>query len=200
LARVPDDGSIVLEVQPFESVSTPPVVLDALSLFVSHDENGTALSVLRATLPGAIGPRFRVQPVEGARIWSLKVNGRNREVYAEEGGAWVLPLAGGTDSEVELAYVTQGEKLGLHGRLDMVLPKTDLPARRVQVGIGLPGRVQLLSLEGPVSPVPPGEAPGVPDDFAGKPHFFSRSFYGGEGMALAASYKEPVAYKEGDGR
>jgi hypothetical protein len=51
--------------------------------------------------------------------------------------------------------------------------------------------VQLLSLEAPLSAAN-GASWRIPAEFAGKPHFFSRSFYKGEGMKLVVSYKEPA--------
>jgi hypothetical protein len=51
--------------------------------------------------------------------------------------------------------------------------------------------VELLSLDGTVSPAR-GESWKRPAEFIGKPYYFSRSFYKGEGMSLALAYKEPV--------
>ncbi|MBE7558582.1 hypothetical protein HS125_06430 [bacterium] len=103
----------------------------------------------------------------------------------------MIPLDADELSHVELALLAQGDRLGLHGRLETILPETGLAARRLCVGIALPERVQLLSLEGPVSPAP-GATWKLPPDFIGKPYLFSRAFHKGEGMKLAVSYKEPV--------
>jgi hypothetical protein len=132
-------------------------------------------------------------------IWHLKVNGKRTKIYEarenspEETGndKWIIPLVRGETSHVELAFIRKGRKPGLHGRLETVLPETGLPSRRVHVGIALPERLQLLSLEGPVSPAG-GESWQKPAEFIGKPYYFSRSFYKGEGLKMAISYKEPV--------
>jgi hypothetical protein len=71
------------------------------------------------------------------------------------------------------------------------MPETGLPARHVLVGLALPARVEVLSVEGPVNPEP-GATVAPPAEFAGDPHYFSRAFHKGEGMQLAVYYKEPV--------
>ncbi|MFH1708227.1 MAG: hypothetical protein ABIF71_09960 [Planctomycetota bacterium] len=104
-------------------------------------------------------------------------------------GTIALVLAGGmaaAGGAEELAYLNKGAPLGLHGRLEITVPR-----------IGLPARVDLLSLDGPVSPAaaPAGKAPA---EFIGRPHHFARSFYKGEAMQLAVAYKEPVTVKQRD--
>ncbi len=49
----------------------------------------------------------------------------------------------------------------------------------------------MLSFEGPVSPAA-GEGWELPPHFSGTAHYFSRLFYRGEGMELAAAYREPA--------
>ena len=190
-AHVPAGETIKLEVTRFIVVGSPTVVLDSQYFFTSFEENGSVMSVLVMDIPADLGPRIRIRAVPDARVWSLTVNGRGRKVYTSEEDAWMIPLDEGATSHVELALLSTGEKLGLHGRLETVLPETGLAARTVYLGIALPERVQLLSMEGPVSPTL-GETWKTPSDFVGKPYYFSRSFYKGEGMKLAVSYKEPV--------
>ena len=187
----PAGGTIQLDVKRFETVSAPAMVLDAQYFFTSFEENGSVLSVLAMDVPPTAGPRLPLQPVAEAEIWSLAVNGKERKVYADAGGKWIIPLDEGEASHVELSLLRKGEKLGLAGRLETTLPATGLAARMLCVGIALPERVQLLSLEGPVSPAPGAEWK-LPADFIGKPYLFSRAFHKGEGMTLAVSYKEPV--------
>ncbi len=182
---------IGLQITRFQPIPTPPIVLDEISFFTAFEETGHTLSILSMTVPPEAGPRMTLAAVPDAQIWSLKVNGKKGTVYGGREDQWIVPLIKGETSHVELAFIRHGEKMGLRGRLETVLPRTDLPARRARVGIALPPRVELLALEGPVSPE--GQAPKeVPAGFIGKPHYFSRAFYKGGGMEMAVFYKEPV--------
>jgi hypothetical protein len=189
--HIPSMGPIRLDVERFKAVSTPPIVLDSQYFFTSFEENGNVLSIIELTVPAGVGPRLKLNAVPGSEIWSLSVNDRKRKVYTNDDGKWIIPLADGEASKVQLALLRKEKKLGLHGRLEVVLPETGLPSRSVRVGIALPERVQLLSFEGPLNPAK-GESWKRPSEFIGKPHFFSGSFYKGQGMKMAVSYKEPV--------
>ena len=197
--HIPPEKTLSLHIKRFQTVSTPPIVLDSQDFFTSFDDNGTMLSVLVMDIPPELGPRMKLKPLPGAEIWSLKVNGRSKTVYSGNEHEWIIPLAEGEVSHVELAFLRRGENLGLRGRLETALPETGLPSRRVRVGVALPERVQLLSVEGPLSPES-GEAWKLPKEFIGKLHFFSRSFYKGDGMTIAVSYKEPLKKIEGGAR
>jgi hypothetical protein len=190
LHSVPSEP-VTVTVRRFEAVATPATVLEGLYFFTSFEENGNVLSVLAMELPAEMGPRLRLRAIPGAEIWSLTVNGAARKVYSGEQGAWVIPLQGNEPSKVQLAFLRKGTKLSLQGRLETTVPETGLPARHVRVGIALPERVDLLSVEGPVAP-DPGQAWTVPADFCGKRYLFSRAFHQGEEMPLAIAYKEPV--------
>lgn len=188
----PANGTpIHLTFRRFESVAAPSMVLDAIAFYTTFDENGSALSVLAMDVPATAGARLALHAIPGVEIWSLKVNGKSRQVYSDNAETWIIPLAGSESSRVELALLGKSEKLGLHGRLETTIPETGIPAKHLHVGIALPARVQLLSVEGPVSPAPSSKLR-VPSEFIGTPYFFSRAFYKGEGMTLAVSYKEPV--------
>ena len=189
--HVAPSETLTLTIERFNAVSTPALVLDSQYFFTSFEESGNVLSVLALEIPPEMGPRLELKSIPDTEIWSLTVNGRKRKVYTNDDNTWIIPLEGGETSYLELALLRKGKKLGLHGRLDVILPETGLPSRTVRMGIALPERVQLLSLEGPVSPAS-GEPWKTPVEFVGKPHFFSRSFYKGQGMKLAISYKEPV--------
>jgi hypothetical protein len=189
--RIPAGETIQLEIKRYQPVGAPPIVLDSQYYYTSFEENGSVLSVMVMDIPPEAGPRILLKPVPGAQIWSLKVNNKERKVYAGDGQDWIVPLDEGVPSHVELAILRQGEKLGLQGRIETTVPETGLAARKLCVGIALPARVDLLSLEGPVSPAPEGW-PHPPADFVGKPYFFSRAFHKGEAMNLAVFYKEPV--------
>ena len=189
--KAPVGTPIQLAYKPFRTVSSPKPILASQELFVSFAENGAVMSVLRMNVPPEIGSRLRLNVIENTEIWSLTVNNVKQSVYTDEQNGWIIPLDGGGTSLVELALLRHGDKLGLHGVLEAVMPETGLPSRELLVGIALPDRVNLLSLEGAVAPasVEECDSPGV---FLGNPHFFSKSFYKGEGMIFSIMYKEPV--------
>lgn len=197
--RIADGEKINLAIKPFSYVDTAPVVLDTISFFTAFEENGGSLSVLILDVPPEAGQRLSITSVPDAEIWYLKVNGKKTRAYVDQqdiagasgNGKWIVPLAVGEPSHVELAFNLQKQKLGLYGQLETVLPGINLPSRRVQVGIALPKRLQLLSLDGPVSPAPQSNWK-TPIEFIGKPFFFTRSFFKGGQMKMAISYKEPV--------
>lgn len=190
-ASVPAESAITLTPSRFQPVSTPTTVLESQFLFVSFEENGNVLSVLVLDVPPDVGPRLELKAVPNAEIWSVTVNGAKKKVYGGDEGTWMIPLDSGQPSHVELAFLEEKEKLGLQGRLEASIPETGLPSQEVGIGVALPSRVELLSMEGPVSPAKGDEWP-IPVEFVGTRYFFSRAFYKGEGMALAVSYKEPV--------
>ncbi len=199
--KIPVSEKINLSVKRFQAVSTPPIVLDSVSFYTSFEDNGGVLSILVMDIPPDAGKRMTIKAVQGAEIWSLTVNGHRQKVYGDKGGNknsglenWIIPLSRGETSHVELAYISQKNKPGLRGRLETIMPETGLPARNVFVGIALPSRLQLLSLEGPVSPSNL-KVQDTPAEFKGNPYYFARSFYKGEGMSLAVSYREPATGK-----
>jgi hypothetical protein len=183
-------GTNTIDVSGLSLADAAPVVLDSQDFFTSFDENGSILSVMVMDVPASAGPHLRIAEIPDVEVWSLTVNGTPRNVYRDT-GSWIIPLENEGSSRVQLALLRQAGKLGLQGHLETFLPSTGLPSRTLRVGMALPPRVQLLALDGPVSPAS-GEAWVVPADFIGNPHFFSRAFYKGEGMKLAVSYKEPV--------
>lgn len=189
---LPAGESLEVTARRYETVEAPQVVLDSVYFFTSFEENGGVMSILRMTVPNGAGRRLAVEPLPGAEIWSVMVNGEKRNAYADEAGNWIIPLAKNKSSEVEFSFLRKNEKLGLHGKIVAELPKTWLPARNVHVGVAMPARVQLLSLEGPANPAN-GEKWEMPASFIGQRYFFSRSFYKGEGMKLSIYYKEPVS-------
>lgn len=199
LLKISYKKSIDLKVRQYRTVATPSVVLESVTLFSSFEENGNVLTLLKMEVPPQAGPRLSLKAIPGAEIWHLKVNQRKVKIYGDgdntsknkTANRWIIPLDKGNPSHVELAYVRKGKKIGLYGRLDTVMPEIGLPAKTIHVGIGLPKRVELLSLDGPVSPEMEFSQP-IPAEFVGRPYYFSRSFYSGDRMHLAISYKEPV--------
>ncbi|HIJ64613.1 MAG TPA: hypothetical protein HPP77_01575 [Candidatus Hydrogenedentes bacterium] len=188
---IPANEKISLTLERFQSVRTPTSVLDSQCLFSSFEENGNVLSILILDVTPDVGARLKLKAVPDAEIWSLTVNNAKKKVYAGEQDTWVVPLESGQASHVELAFLRKGPKLGLQGRLEAIVPESGLPSREVRIGVALPARVELLSIEGPVSAAE-GETWKLPAEFVGKPYFFSRSFHKGDGMKLAVWYKEPV--------
>ena len=189
--RIPPNESLTLTVKHFATVKTPPIVLDRVLFHTSFEENGSSLSLLTMVLPSTVGSRLVVGPVAGAEIWSLEVNGKRTKVYSQEGGGWVIPLARGKKSLVELAFLRKGDKLGLRGRLEAIVPPINLPSQDTHLSIGLPERVELVSVEGPVIARTKADE-GLPAQFVGIPHYFSRNFDKGDGMTIALFYREPI--------
>lgn len=178
----------------FKTLRTPRIVLDTVSLFTSFEENGNVLSVLKMDVPPEAGAFLTLQAVAAAEIWSLKINGKKMKVYGKtdkDRSQWIIPLIQGRISNIELAIIRQSSKLGLHGKLETELPGIGLPARKLHVALALPKRVELMSVEGPVSPAAKSGPP-PPKEFVGKAYHFSRSFHKGEGIRIALSYKEPA--------
>ena len=197
--KIAPQEKISFAVRRFKTVSTAPVVLDSVSFFSSFDDNGSVLSVLIMDIPPEAGPRLSLQAIPRAEIWSLKVNGQKRNVYTEHddnsasagGDRWIIPLSRGQISHVELAFIRQDQKPGLQGNFEAELPASGLPSTRVCIGIALPERLQLLSLDGPVSPAPENHWK-KPKAFIGRPYYFTRAFYAGDGLKMMLSYKEPA--------
>ncbi|MCP4024504.1 MAG: hypothetical protein GY729_21875 [Desulfobacteraceae bacterium] len=177
----------------YKIVKTPPIVLDTISYFTTLEENGTILSTLVMTVPSEAGSHIKIKTIPGADVWSLKVNNKRKKVYTSPGntGHWLIPLAKDQNSYIELSLIRQVPKMGLHGRLEVFLPGMDLPSRKIFLGVGLPERVDLVSYEGPVTPAA-GIKAKAPKEFMGRPYYFSRAFYRGQGMTIAVMYKEPV--------
>jgi hypothetical protein len=189
--RVPRDAPARMRIRRYAAVEAPEVVLDDLYFCTAFEEGGGALSVLRLEVPPAAGPRLRLRRVAGAEIWSAVVNGRKTGVYTRGEEGWILPLAEGEVSRIELTFLVRGAKLGLQGRLVSAMPATGLPARNVHVAVILPARVQLVSVEGDLT-AEPGASWEVPGSLRGSRYFFRRAFDAGEGVEAAFFYKEPV--------
>ena len=188
--RVPVEEALKLTLQRFDTVKAAPIVLDNMAFYASVEENGTILSVLELDVPSEAGNRLSLDAVKGADLWSLYVNGKKRTVYGSE-TAWIIPLDAGKSSHVSLAYIQKTSKLKLQGRLTAQLPNTGIPARHITVCMALPERVELLSLEGPVSPSS-ADGETAPTEITGRRYYFARSYYSGDGMLFNLAYKEPV--------
>ncbi len=179
----------------YNAVATPPLVLDAVNWFTSFEESGNVLSVIAMTVPSEAGESVRLKMMPKAKIWSCKVNGKKMKVYSDshdgKTGFWILPLSKGKKSHIELALLSQGEKMGLHGKLELGLPEMELAARKINIAVGLPQRLEMISFQGPITPAKTFKYK-RPHDFSGTPYYFSRSFHSGAPITMAVSYKEPV--------
>ncbi|MBL7649522.1 MAG: hypothetical protein JNK74_25375 [Candidatus Hydrogenedentes bacterium] len=189
--QLPAAQPLTLTVTRFRAEEVIDTVLESQVLHVSFDETGRSLSTLRLEVPPEIGPRLVLDPVAGSEIWSLTVNGASKQVYTDNNGAWVVPLEAGQASIVELAFLREGEPVGIHGTLQVDVPRTGFGAKMLYVGVELPERVELQSVDGPVNTSVASDG-GRPEGLADTPYVFSQPFYKGEGMAIAVSYKEPV--------
>ncbi|MCP4768244.1 MAG: hypothetical protein GY875_18490 [Gammaproteobacteria bacterium] len=172
-------------------VETPEVVLDTVSFFVSFTEDGSVLSAMSLVLPPNSRSQLELDPIDGAEVWSLQVNGKPRSLYSSPEQKWIVPLESNVDSQITLAYLTRGSKLGLQGRLDFNIPETGLTARRVELTVGLPKRMQMLAMDSDLQPDQGRDRP-LFDSFSGRPHYFSKPFYRGHALASSIIYQEPV--------
>lgn len=172
-------------------VDTPDVVLDAVSFFISFTEDGSVLSAISLVLPANASNQLELDPIEGAEVWSLSVNDKSRSLYSSPGQKWIIPLEPNVDSHITLAYLTRGSKLGLEGRLDFNIPATGLTARRVDLAVGLPERMQMLAMDSDLQPAHGKKQP-LFESFSGRPHYFSKPFYRGHALTSSIIYQEPV--------
>ncbi len=175
----------------FQTTAAPAIVLESVHLFTAFEENGNVLSMLVMNIPPEAGTRLRIPAIQGSNIWSLRVNGKRQNVYNDDSGNWIVPLQAGETSRVELALLRKSEALGLHGRLELKMPGIALSAKKFCLAVAIPQRVDLVSIEGPVSS-DDGNKWEKPSEFVGKPYYFSRYFYQGESLNIALGYKEPV--------
>ncbi len=182
---------VKIRIQILAPAAAAPLVLDRITYFAAFEENGSNLAVMVLELPAQAGAHLTIQSVPDADIWSLKVNGTHREVYTDPQGQWLVPLPTGEPAHIALAILRKGPRLRLSGRVELQVPALGFACRELQIGIALPARVELISLEGPASPFP-GGVPDPPQEFIGQPYYFQRAFYPGEGMNLAFMYREPA--------
>ncbi|MCP4040918.1 MAG: hypothetical protein GY731_03030, partial [Gammaproteobacteria bacterium] len=182
---------IRLELKQFDSVRAPEVVLDSIHFHTGFADNGRAMFLLSMKLPPQKGKKLSLDAVPGAEIWYLKVNGEKQSLYSSTGDRWVIPLAIGQSSIVELAYLKKVPRLGLEGRLELTIPATGIAAHDLLLTIGLAERVEMISLEGDMVPLERPLEP-VSATRGNKIYSFSYPFYQGNSHAVALYYQEPV--------
>lgn len=190
-----ETGKFALKLNRFDEVHAPEIVLDELYFYTSFGENGNEISVLRMELPAGSGDRLLLNPIPNTEIWSLLINGNKQDVFTRRGDdlkpVWVIPLSDNGSSIIELTYIQKHSKLGLEGRLPIVIPETGLAAQKVYVSVGMAERVQLVAVEGELTPAEDVKCP-VVQSFSGKPYLFKYPFYRGKTMRAAVFYKEPM--------
>ena len=184
-----------LKLKRFEEVKSPEIVLDELYFYTSFADNGHEISVIRIELPENSGDRLFLNSIPNTEIWSLLVNGNKQEVFTrrndDQKPVWVIPLSENGRSIVELTYLQKHKKLGLEGKLPIIIPETGLAAHKVFVSIGLAERLELVAVEGELAPAENAECPMV-QNFSGKSYLFEYPFYRGKSMQAAIFYKEPL--------
>ncbi len=158
-------------------------MLDAVTFFAAYGEDGQVLTTLRMAVPATAGTRLRLKPVPGVEVWSVTVDGAR---------AWVVPLDGKSAAEVEIALLARHDRPALRGNLNLTLPETGLSARVLYFGLALPKRLELASMDSDLAPEDPARLP-HPEYFRGSSYLFTRSFYRGEAIPVALTYREPAA-------
>lgn len=186
------DEPIAIAFEPLQPISTPELVLDAVTFYAAYGEDGQLLTTLRMAVPAAAGTRLRLKPVPGVEVWSVTVNGARREMLTEDDSAWIVPLDGNAAAEVEIALLSRHDRPALRGKLNLTLPETGLSARALYFGLALPKRLELASMDSDLAPEDPARLP-HPEYFKGSTYLFTRSFYRGEAIPIALAYREPAA-------
>ncbi len=193
--KIEKSQSFNLDLKRFDAVEAPQIVLNELFFYTSFAENGNEISVIRMELPKQAGDRLVLNPIPNTEIWSLLVNGKKKEVFTQTNDdhktIWVIPLEENERSIVELTYIQNHKKLGLEGRLSITVPETGLAAEKVFVSVGLTDRVELVAVEGDLTPAETAQCP-VVKSFTGKPYIFQYPFYRGKALEAAIFYKEPL--------
>lgn len=188
-------GALQLQFRPFKAVEQPPLIVDNIGFFSSYTNDGRQLSTLRLSVPMDYGKQLTLPPVTDAEVWSLTVNGLNTPLFSNSDSGWVVPLTGKRDALIELTWVQQHQRPGLQGQFPLSIPPLGLAARSLSIVLALPSRLELLSMEGDLSPAAAFSVPrSVP--LHGAPRFFSQPFYRGEAITAALFYREPVETHE----
>ncbi len=186
-----EDHPITIAFEPLAAISTPTIVLDAVTFYTAYGEDGQLLTTLRLDVPASVGTRLRLKPVADAQVWSVTVNGVRRDMLKEDDRAWIVPLDGNAAAQVEIALISRHERPALRGRLQLTLPETGLSARALYYGLALPKRLELASMDSELAPEDPGRL-AHPEYFKGSTYLFTRSFYRGEAIPIALVYREPA--------
>ncbi len=194
--------SFDLKLKRFETVESPQIVLDELFFYTSFADNGNEISVIRVELPENSGDRLLLNSIPGTEVWSLLVNGKKQDIFTQKTDqqvpVWVIPLAEQGSSVIELTYSQKHKKLGLEGKLPITIPETGLAAQKVIVSVGLTSRIELVAVEGELTPDEYAQCPIVQSFSAGKPYLFQYPFYRGNALQAAIFYKEPLDKRVGD--
>jgi hypothetical protein len=183
-----------IKIRRLSTVKSPEIVLDAIYFFTAFEENGRSLSVLKFNLPATSKRRLTLKRIPNAEIWSLKVNGTNKKVFSLDQDSWVIPLEQNKASLVELAFIKKSEKLGINGKLDSIISATGMSAEKLFYAVALPERLNLISIDAPLSPAE-NKKWDISKKFVGNRYYFYSSFYKGEEVKVALFYQEPKMIK-----
>jgi hypothetical protein len=178
---------VSLCVQTLDSIATPQTVLDNIVFHTEFAENGRSLSTVAFSLAGIAGSHWTIPAIPDAKIWHLKVDGQQTTIYTDETENWIIPLKPGANRQIELSYMNESHQLGVTGKLDAHVPALGMPARNVSISFTLPERIELASVEGPVSSTNQVAAPKGPNNYR-----FSSPFYDGNRLNISILYREPT--------
>lgn len=182
--------NIKIDYEKFKQSFEKKIVLEQLNMLTSFLENGETLTVLEFEIDKREEAHLEMKNVPGAKLWSLEVNGSEKQVFEKE-NVWIIPLASEKRSKIKIAYLSQGESIKLHGKVSCILPYTGWKARQLKVVFGLPKRVELITLEGPVTSAASNKNHSL-KELEGKPYWFHKPFYKGEKILFSLAYREPV--------
>lgn len=183
-------GELAFNIRYLEKVKAPEFVADAIYFMTNFSENGNIMTTMYLSLPaGFPDNKLMIKKVKGSEIWGLKVNGVNSSVLEFDKDTWVIPLNRSEKSDIELSFLSKGEKTGLRGRLEALLPDTGLSTEKLFFTALLPEHLEVVSADSPLAPFAGTPRP-LPKGFKGKSYSFSGSFCKGSTISTALEYNE----------
>lgn len=180
---------LILRVLPMKLASTTTWKVPVVDISVQFSEEGGVMKVVEWKMDANGSSHIRVERLPGAELWEFRLNNKKEQVYLDENGDWLLPILPGGSSHLRLAFTEKESPFKIHGTIESRMPSLDLAARRIQLAVSLPERVDLVSFEGPMTPSVSARRP---KGSVGKVYSFHRDFFRGEAMDLQLSYKEPL--------
>ena len=152
------------------------MVLDAIRASAEVAESDAVLYRLSLDVIADASRSLVVKMLTGARPWSTLVNGARAPLYDRGNGEWLLERRlGETGGHVQLSFLQAAQALRLKRRLELQLPSINIAAKRLNVALQLPRRVQFLALDGALQSASRQTATNKPHKDASQYHFFSRS-------------------------
>lgn len=183
-------GELAFTMKYLERVKMPEFVADAIYFMTNFSENGNILTSMYLSLPvGFPDSKLLIKKVKGSEIWGLKINGIDLSMLEFDKDTWAIPVNRSEKSDIELSLLSKGEKTGLHGRLEAVLPDTGLSAEKLFFTALLPAHLEVISADSPLAPYNGDPLP-PPKGFKGRSYSFSGSFCKGSVITTALEYNE----------